>query len=77
MAAAVLNHINDWFAANIFAPLQSSGAPAARIRAMSKSVDKFYNHGQQACLLAVLLLGMPKTCFTPRLSKPSTSGSML
>ena len=57
MAAAVLDYISDWFAANIFAPLQEYGEPQERIRTMSKNVDQFYNCGQNACLLAVLSLG--------------------
>ena len=63
MALSVLNYIDDWFRANIFAPLQSSDEPAQRIRGMSKNVDKFYNCGQQACLLAVLSLGDAKDLF--------------
>lgn len=63
MAAAVLNYINYWMEENILAPLRGSGEPAERIRAMSKKVDKLYNHGQQSCLLAVLALGESKDLF--------------
>lgn len=63
MAASVLDYIDNWFTANIFAPLQGSGEPVDRIRGMSKNVDEFYNCGQQACLLAVLSLGDAKDLF--------------
>lgn len=63
MAFSVLDYIDNWFAANIFAPLQSSSEPVDRIRGMSKNVDEFYNCGQQACLLAVLSLGDAKDIF--------------
>jgi AcrR family transcriptional regulator len=63
MAAAVLNHTNDWLAKNIISPLQGSGEPTDRIRAMSKNVDEFYNRGQQGCLLAALSLGESKDLF--------------
>jgi AcrR family transcriptional regulator len=63
MAAAVLNHIDNWLEENILTPLQGSGTPAECIRAMCKSVDMFYNRGQQACLFAVLSLGDAKDLF--------------
>lgn len=57
MAAAVLNHVSHWLEENILALLRSSSQPTERIRAMSKNVDQLYNHGEQACLLAMLSLG--------------------
>ena len=63
MAAAVLNQINDCMEESVLAPLRGSGEPAERICAMSKNVAKFYNHGQQTCLLAVLALGESKDLF--------------
>ncbi len=57
MAIAVLNHVSHWLAENILALLRGSGEPIDRIRAMSKKVDQLYNHGEQACLLAMLSIG--------------------
>lgn len=63
MATAVLQHVNSWMAENLLTPLRSRGEPVAKIRAMSQKVDKLYSHGQQVCLLAILLLGEAKDLF--------------
>ncbi len=63
MAAAVLNQMKHWFEERILTPLRDGGAPADRIRTMSKNVDELYNRGQQTCLLSVLALGESKDLF--------------
>lgn len=42
MALSVLDYINNWFAANIFAPLQESGEPQERIRTIDISEIETY-----------------------------------
>lgn len=69
MAQAVLNYMNDWIETGILTPLRSDGEPSERIRAMSTKIDELYDHGQQACLLAVLSLGDAKNLFHVQIQK--------
>ncbi|MFE4108350.1 TetR/AcrR family transcriptional regulator [Almyronema epifaneia] len=66
MATAVLDYLGRGLAANILAPLQAAGTPRDRLRAMASRVDRFYQQGQQACLLALLSLGEASTQFQPQ-----------
>lgn len=69
MAAAVLNHVGQWLEENILSLLRGSDEPTTRIRAMSKHVDELYNHGEQACLLALLSLGESHELFHPQIQQ--------
>ncbi len=57
MAQAVLNYVNEWFDATVLEPLRSSEQPVKRLMAMSKSLNQFYNCGQDTCLLSLFTLG--------------------
>ncbi len=57
IAAAVLQHVSQWFVQAVFAPLQAKGEPSERIGAMCRSICEFYHDGQEACLLALLSVG--------------------
>lgn len=63
MAAAVLEHLKRKLEIGMLAPLRSNTAPVDRLLAMARSVDAYYNHGQQACLLAMLALGEANDVF--------------
>ena len=63
MAAAVLEHLKGKLEVGILAPLGSNTAPIDRLQAMTRSVAIYYNHGQQACLLAMLALGEANDVF--------------
>ncbi len=69
MAAAVLEHLNSRFEAGILKPLRSDAPAIDRIRAMTQSVDQYYNHGQQSCLLAILALGEARDLFHDRIQQ--------
>lgn len=57
MAAAVLDYLGTGLETKILAPLRLPGDPCDRIRAMNAEVARFYQQGQQACLLALLSFG--------------------
>ncbi|NER24866.1 MAG: TetR/AcrR family transcriptional regulator [Symploca sp. SIO1C2] len=57
MAQAVLNYVNEWFGATVLEPLRSSQQPVERLIAMSDSLNRFYNCGQDTCLLSIFTLG--------------------
>lgn len=63
MAAAVLDYLKLKLEEGMLAPLRSSIAPIDRLLAMARSVDAYYNHGQKACLLAMLALGEANDVF--------------
>jgi TetR/AcrR family transcriptional repressor of lmrAB and yxaGH operons len=57
MAAAVIERSNSLLAREIIAPLQGSGTPAQRLRAMTRSLDRYFSGGTESCLLGSLTLG--------------------
>jgi AcrR family transcriptional regulator len=69
MAQAVLEYVNQWFAATILEPLRQSGEPLKRIQVMSFNLKQFYNCGQDACLLALFSLGEPNDLFHEQISQ--------
>ena len=56
MAAAVLNEINTWFRANVFAPLRDGPDPRAAIRHMLEGVESYFLSGRRVCLVDALAL---------------------
>ena len=54
MAAEVLTAAGDWYEEHVFAPLRGDGAPAERLGAVARQLDRFYASGRQACLLNML-----------------------
>lgn len=69
MATAVLNHMNNWLNECVLMPLRGSGTPKDRLYEMSTSLDKFYSHGQEACLLAMLTIGESHDLFYAQIRK--------
>ena len=57
MAAAVLAHIDGWFAARVFAPLRDADDPADGIRTMLAETDAYFRSGRRACLVGIFALG--------------------
>lgn len=57
MAQAVLTYLNEGFDATILEPLRSSKEPIDRLKAMSESLNQFYNRGQNTCILSTFSLG--------------------
>ena len=56
MALAAAAHVGRWFEANIFAPLNESGPPAARIKTIARNLRTFYGDGAKPCILDALSL---------------------
>ena len=69
MAEAVLEHIGHWIEENVFAPLHSNKPPRERIQAMSQGIDKFYQSGQDPCLLSVMSVGEADNLFHQQLEQ--------
>jgi len=69
MAAAVLDYLWHKLETGMLAPLRSEGDPSERLQTMARSVDAYYNHGQQACLLAMLALGEAKGLFQAQIQQ--------
>lgn len=53
-AREVLVCAEIWLTDHVLTPLAADGPPAARVRAMVRSLDAFYSGGRQACLLNIL-----------------------
>lgn len=56
MAAAVLDHIAEWFETEVFAPLRAGEDPRVAISAMFKSVDAYFRSGRRVCLVGAFAL---------------------
>ena len=55
MAAAVLEHVDQWFEAEVFAPLENE-EPRAAIARMWRSVDNYFHSGRRICLVGAFAL---------------------
>lgn len=69
MAEAVLAETNEYFAAEIIGPLQSSKEPRDRVHSAIEGLRTFYEDGHKSCLLDVLSLGKSADHFQPILSE--------
>ena len=69
MAGAVLNYLDRGLQANILAPLHSNLPPLDRLLAMNEQIDRFYQHGEQACLLALLSVGEAHSLFQSQIQR--------
>ena len=63
MATAVVEQANSRFAELVIAPLQAPIKPATRIARMIRSIDDYYCHGQESCLLGVLAMSASPAIF--------------
>lgn len=57
MVLAVLDHLATQLEAGMFAALRGKGTPKQRLDAMIRAVNAFYRQGNEACVLAQLVLG--------------------
>ncbi|MEP9356091.1 TetR/AcrR family transcriptional regulator [Xanthobacter sp. KR7-65] len=57
MAAAVLNEIDGWFEANVFAPLRADADPSAAVDDMLERTDTYFRSGRRVCLVGLFALG--------------------
>lgn len=63
MAAAVLEHLEDWLTQNILQPLASPGDTITRLQCMCDRLTDLYEGGKQPCVFAILLLGSARDVF--------------
>ena len=63
MAKAVLEYVGAWFHNQILEPLQQETDPAKALQIMGDRLNQFYNHGQDACLIALFTVGEPDELF--------------
>ena len=63
MVKAVLDYLEGWLEQNVLHVLQSAGDPLSRLQQMCDRVDQVYDHGQQPCMFAILLLGSARDVF--------------
>lgn len=68
MAEEVLTEIDDWFEANIFAPLRDPSDPTAAIAAMITGVDAYFRSGHRVCLVGVIALGHARDEFAAQVN---------
>lgn len=69
MIAEVFNYIGNDFKQLILQPLKESGEPEAKIAAMGRGLQKFYNEGKNACFLAILSFGGANNIFHEQLKQ--------
>ncbi len=63
MVDAVLAHLATQMQASVFAPLRGAGTPRRRLHATVETLDAFYRHGDESCVLAQLVLGSTRARF--------------
>ena len=63
MVMAVLESLADQLRNAVFTPLRVPGTPKKRLDAMVKSVDAFYDGGDDPCILAQIALGSTRNRF--------------
>lgn len=63
MASAVLEHIDTWFAENLFRPLREEADARAAIRRMFRTVDDYFCSGRRVCLVGSFALGNTRDRF--------------
>lgn len=56
LAAAVVNHIIQWFQNYVIAPLQGPGKPAQKVARVAQNLRGFYADGGKPCVLDTLSL---------------------
>lgn len=69
MAAAVLDYLNHQLNEKLLAPLRSDRTPIECVHALSQKIDEFYQHGEQACLLALLSSGEAQDLFQEQIEQ--------
>ena len=54
IAMAVVQHVIQWFQANVFGPLQGDGSPRKRVATVADRLRAFYLEGRKSCIVDVL-----------------------
>ena len=67
MATAVLDEIDGWFQAHIFAPLRDEPNAVRAIGRMFKAVDDYFRSGRRVCLVGALALTDSRDLFARRI----------
>lgn len=57
MAREVLGHIDSAVKEHFIAPLKTEGKPEAKLAAMAKTIEAFYDGGRKGCIVEGLTLG--------------------
>jgi AcrR family transcriptional regulator len=68
MVRAVLDHLAAYLSQHVFGPLRGPGSPKRRIAGLVRSLDAFYRHGLESCVLAQLVLGSTRARFASELT---------
>lgn len=63
MALEVLGHIDMAVKQYFIAPLKEEGAPEAKLKAMAKTIEEFYEGGRKGCIVDGLTLGAASAPF--------------
>ena len=62
MAQEVMNATGQWVQSEIIAVLNGSGSPKERLKIVLNRLDSFYQSGEEACLLEMMIAGIsPKS----------------
>lgn len=72
IAEQVMAHLDQQLAADLYAPLRSTGTPVRKLGAMLNTIDAFYDGGRRACLLARLSGSVDRAKFRKPLRKAFT-----
>lgn len=67
MARAALDHIDDWFEAEVFAPLRTAPTATAALIRMLDVTEAYFRAGRRACLMAVFALDQQPNRFSDRI----------
>jgi TetR/AcrR family transcriptional repressor of lmrAB and yxaGH operons len=73
MAATVLDSVSAELEEALLKPLKGKGKPIARIRAMGKTLEQFYNSGRSSCFIDILSIGAAQSLFQASLQRTLTA----
>ncbi|MBW5448928.1 TetR family transcriptional regulator [Cohnella sp. CFH 77786] len=68
MAAEILAHVEAWFSANVFEPLERD-EPITAIQKMWREVDAYFRSGQRICLVGAFALDETRDRFAAMISQ--------
>jgi TetR/AcrR family transcriptional regulator, lmrAB and yxaGH operons repressor len=68
MAAAVLDHVDRWFVAHVFRPLEE-GEPVVAIAGMWRAVEAYFDAGQRICLVGAFALDETRDRFAEAINR--------
>lgn len=63
MAEAVLAHVEDWFEAEVYAPLRNATDARTAVTAMFAAVDGYFRSGRRICLVGAFALDATRDRF--------------